>query len=170
MNRFVTRLLAVGAGLALSLALVAPAEAGGWAVASLDAPPAAVAGSTEPVGFTILQHGQTPIDLTEGVAIDIVLGDGTTASFPARLEGPTGHYVADVEFPAAGTYTWQIRPGVFAPQDLGTLTVSPSEAAGGTTAWSWLRWLMLGLSAVLAGVGLVDLLRHRQRGLVLAGR
>ena len=66
------------------------ASAGGWAVGSLDAVPAATAGQTSAVGFTVLQHGVTPADLSEDVGIEIVNADGTALFFPATNDGVPG--------------------------------------------------------------------------------
>ena len=126
--RSLTILVAV---LALSLAAFAsPVLAGGWAVTTFDdLPDQFVAGKEYLLGYTIRQHGQTPInvDKTEILA---VAKSGRTLSFPGSSQGSVGHYVATVYFPAGGTYTWQVTQGDFAPQDLGTLTVL---AAAGTS-------------------------------------
>jgi hypothetical protein len=128
--RSITMLAAV---LALSLGVFAsPALAGGWAVTSFDDMPGQfVAGQEFKLGYTIRQHGVTPInvDKTEILA---VATSGRTLSFPGTSQGDIGHYVATVYFPAGGTYTWQVTQGAFAPQDLGTVSVL--AAAGTSTA------------------------------------
>lgn len=128
--RSLTMLLAV---LALSLGIFAsPAVAGGWAVTTFDNLPGQfVSGQEFKLGYTIRQHGVTPInvDKTEILA---VATSGRTLSFPGTSEGDIGHYVASVYFPAGGTYTWRVTQGMFEAQDLGTLTVL--AAAGTSTA------------------------------------
>jgi hypothetical protein len=128
--RSVTILIAV---LALSLGIFAsPVLAGGWAVTTFDELPGQfVSGHEYALGYTIRQHGQTPVnvDKTEIVAVAV---SGRTLSFPGKSDGAVGHYVATVYFPAGGTYTWQVTQGMFAPQDLGTLTVL--GAAGTATS------------------------------------
>lgn len=118
--------------LALSLGVFAsPALAGGWAVTSFDDLPGEfVTGKEYLLGYTIRQHGQTPVnvDKTEILA---VASSGRTLAFPGKADGATGHYVAAVFFPASGTYTWKVTQGIFEAQDLGTLTVL---AAAGATA------------------------------------
>ncbi len=54
--------LAASSASILSLILAATAFAGGWANAVMDTPPDDPAGPNEPVtlGFTLLQHGETP--------------------------------------------------------------------------------------------------------------
>ena len=60
------RRLALAASTAslLTLILAATAFAGGWANAVMDTPPDDPAGTNQPVtlGFTLLQHGETPVD------------------------------------------------------------------------------------------------------------
>jgi hypothetical protein len=125
--RSLTILVAV---LALSLGLfAAPAFAGGWAVTTFDDLPGQFAAAQEyKLGYTIRQHGQTPVnvDKTEIIAI---ASSGRTLSFPGKSEGGIGHYIATVYFPAGGTYTWQVTQGIFEAQDLGTLTVLAAAGA-----------------------------------------
>jgi len=121
--------LAVMLGL---LGLSTGASAGGWAVTTLDAIPAPTPGTPVDVGFTIRQHGVTPVDLDD-VAIEVTSAAGTTEVFPAAQQGLTGHYVAHVVFPTAGTFAWEVRQGWFEPQDLGTLIVAGTGDAGGTS-------------------------------------
>ena len=126
-RRLVTAILAALALLALSVR----ALAGGWAVTTFDSlPDAFYAGQSYTLGYTIRQHGVTPIsvDRTEIIA----LHSAKTVSFPGKADGSIGHYVANVYFPADGAWTWQVTQGPFAPQDLGTLAVQ----APATTATS----------------------------------
>src|SRR5688572_1415566 len=118
------RLTLVLAVFALGLATLAtPALAGGWAVTTFDDMPGQiVSGKEYALGYTIRQHGATPINVgkTEILAVAV---SGRTLSFPGTQQGAVGHYVATVFFPAGGTYTWQVTQGDFAPQDLGKITV-----------------------------------------------
>jgi hypothetical protein len=112
-------------------ALATPALAGGWAVTTFDDMPGQiVSGKEYALGYTIRQHGATPVNVakTEIVAVAV---SGRTLSFPGRSDGALGHYVASVFFPAGGTYTWQVTQGDFAAQDLGKLSVI---AAAGTNS------------------------------------
>jgi hypothetical protein len=126
------RLTLVLAVFALALgALATPALAGGWAVTTFDDMPGQmVSGKDYTLGYTIRQHGATPINVAKTEVL-AVAASGRTLSFPGRSEGAVGHYVAAVFFPAGGTYTWQVTQGDFAPQDLGTITIL---AAAGTTS------------------------------------
>jgi len=118
------KILAIGTLLTLG-ALAGTALAKEGAVTKLDAlPPGGLhAGQMIPVGFTILMDGVEPYkaDIAEIVVRN---GTGKVLSYPATAQGAAGHYVANVYFPAAGTYTWQVTQGTFfAPYDLGTIAV-----------------------------------------------
>jgi hypothetical protein len=149
--------------------LGAPASAGGWAVGSLDAMPAAEPGQTAQVGFTILQHGVTPVDLDEGVGIEIVRDDGTAAFFPATSDGSAGHYLSAVTFPeTSGSYAWKIRMGWFGPHELGTLDVrSPATGTGGSI-WPDVRWVMVPITIVLAAIAVASAVADRRRRLAMS--
>ena len=85
--------------LLLSLVFAVPVFAGGWAVITLDELPSnSVAGEPLRIGFTVLQHGRTPMTnleptVTAGLALDEKL------VVYAEPEGKPGHYVATLTFP-----------------------------------------------------------------------
>jgi hypothetical protein len=110
---------------ALLLVLVMPSFAGGWAVTSFDTlPPQFVAGQTYRLGYTIRQHGVSPFSGAQTrIVITSTAGEIETFSFDGVADGAAGHYVADVRFPASGTWTWQVDQNPFATQPLGSLTV-----------------------------------------------
>lgn len=112
---------------ALAVLLAAsPASAGGWAATSLDAMPNPTPGEEVDVGFTIRAHGRTPVDVEEAGITTWSSGGksgGKSTFWRARREGPTGHYVATVRFPAAGSYTWEVIQGEYGSQPLGTIEV-----------------------------------------------
>ncbi|TME69269.1 MAG: hypothetical protein E6I48_15985, partial [Chloroflexi bacterium] len=114
----------IAAVLALSLGIFAsPVVAGGWAVTTFDnLPDQFVFGHEYALGYTIRQHGVTPInvDKTEILAVATT---GRTLSFPGKSDGAVGHYIASVYFPAGGTYSWQVTQEPFAPQDLASISV-----------------------------------------------
>ena len=160
------------AGLGLSVALlvvVAPAAwAGGWAVSTLDPMSAPVAGVPTDIGFTIRQHGVTPVDVND-VAIVVTAPSGETAVFPANGDGVEGHYVASVTF-EEGQSTWQIRQGFFEPQDLGAITVAAgASSALGSVESSSYRWpgaarALVPLAAIaLATVAIADAIVSRRK-------
>jgi hypothetical protein len=134
-------------------------------MASLDEIPAATSGETTQVGFTILQHGETPVDLEERVGIQLTHPDGTVDYFVAAGDGVVGHYVATVTFPAAGSYEWTIDMGRFGPQPLGTIDVAAAASAGGSTGsfWDGARWVTLALAAALGAVAVADMAIGRRR-------
>jgi hypothetical protein len=117
----------------LVIATGGAAGAGGWAVTTLDEHPAPAAGQDVEVGFTIRQHGVTPVAL-EDVSVTVTDPAGGTRVFPAVPEGPVGHYVAVVSFPDSGTYRWSVQQGWFAEQPLGSLSVPAAGAASAASA------------------------------------
>jgi hypothetical protein len=160
------KLLAISALAAAALALSTPAAAGGWAVTSLDPMVAApVEDEDVEVGFTIRQHGRTPVTVDD-VAIVVTDANGGTTRFPAAPDGPVGHYLATIRLPAAGAYEWSVEQGWFGPQDLGTLDVAGSAAAaasGGGSNTSPLTTPLAVIAAALIGAGLFDLGRSTAR-------
>jgi hypothetical protein len=171
----------VGSALAGIVMSASAASAGGWAMSSLDPMAVPVAGQETVVGFTIRQHGVTPVNPDdqggEPVAVAVRSAPGHEAVFPARQQGPTGHYVADVTFPESGRASWEIRQGWFGPQDLGAIDIAESRrdvggagAADGTTAdgtTADYRWPLAARTATIvvavaaAGVAVADARRRR---------
>ena len=124
--------------LAALLLLATPALAGGWAIISLDAVPTEVhAGETLHLGFTVLQHGVTPVHCCLGAdPIEPVLSatnpeTGESLEIKAlKDEGKVGHFTVDVTFPSPGAWEWQIQPYPFQLEgQLDPLTVLPAVAA-----------------------------------------
>ena len=118
-----------------ALALSSPALGGGWAVTTLDSVPDGFeAGQTYSIGYTIRQHGVTPVSV-DRTEIRVTHSDsGKRLSFRGVPEGPVGHYVAKVTIPAAGTWTWDVTQGPFEAHPLGKITVSmPGTAAVAAT-------------------------------------
>ncbi|MBM4434149.1 MAG: cytochrome c [Chloroflexi bacterium] len=124
-----TRILTLATALALTLALGAPALAGGWAATTLDTlPPEFRAQETYSIGHTIRQHGVTPVSvekMTDGwpsgtTGILITSPDGaTTLRYRGVPTGATGHYVAQVK----------VLPFAAAAQD-GKSQAAPAQPAG----------------------------------------
>jgi len=101
--------IALGFALLLSLVFAIPAFAGGWAVITLDElPGAVVAGEPLTVGFTVLQHGITPMS---GIDATIVatLSKEERLVVPAEPDGEPGHYTATLIFPKEGDWEWSIQ-------------------------------------------------------------
>ena len=105
-----TRLrIAIGLALLLTLASAIPVFAGGWAVITLDQLPKGVAaGEPIKIGFTVLQHGKTPLnDLDPTVTAKLSLTEKFVVS--AEPEGEAGHYAATLTFPKEGNWEWSIQ-------------------------------------------------------------
>jgi len=100
--------IALGFALLLSLVIAIPAFAGGWAVITLDELPGdVVAGEPLIVGFTVLQHGRTPMsDLAPSI-----IANSKEEKFVvlAEPEGKPGHYTAVLTFPKEGDWSWSIQ-------------------------------------------------------------
>ncbi|HEV2126238.1 MAG TPA: hypothetical protein VGW38_26075 [Chloroflexota bacterium] len=110
----------------LAVAAAVPAAAGGWAVTALDRLPTEIrAGEPYQIGYTILQHGQTPFS-SRDTGVRIRTSSGEEHVFQARREGAPGHYVAEVAFPEAGTWTWEITHE-FGPHTLPSVSVLPAQ-------------------------------------------
>jgi hypothetical protein len=120
--------------------------AGGWAITSLDPFEQPVAGQPITIGFTILQHGVTPVEV-EGAGIRVFQQGTTGEFFPAIHDGDSriGHYTARVVFPKEGTFTWLVEQGFFEAQALGQITITSSAA---DTASRWPTPLRYGLPLV----------------------
>jgi hypothetical protein len=156
--------------LILSFALVIPVFAGGWAVISLDELPfGVVAGEPYTIGFTVLQHGRTPMtDLYPTVTARIAKGE--VLSFSAEPEGKPGHYTAALTFPTSGEWDWSIQAFTM---DLQMPTLSVAAGAASTTQpvvkfetrfASISPWLIIRVVAfALAFAGLVMVFRRRSR-------
>jgi hypothetical protein len=141
-----------------ALAKEPPVGAGGWATVTLD-PGASTptAGKATKVGFTLLQRGEAPISQGE-VIVEATGPDGQLLSFPARSEGKIGHWVVDMNLPAAGAWAWAVTM----PDELPVLThlpaltvaapaAAPATAAGGST----LPLILLVLAGLALGLLLV---------------
>jgi len=170
----------VGSALVGIVVSASAASAGGWAMSSLDPMSVPVAGEETEVGLTIRQHGVTPVNPddqeSEPVAVVVRLASGDEAVFPARQQGPTGHYVADVIFAEAGEAYWEIRQGWFGPQDLGAIDVAEARSGVGVAgpadtngAIADFRWPLAARAAAMvvavaaAGVAVADARRSRRR-------
>jgi hypothetical protein len=153
--------------LILSLVLVIPVFAGGWAVITLDELPGGVAaGQPYTIGFTVRQHGRT---LMDGLYPTITANLNREAELmvDAKSDGKPGHYTATLTFPKEGEWIWSIQAfTMHQPMPVLTVTapsgvfVPKTESAASTLPWVWIvRGLALG--GVLAGVVLT--LRRRNR-------
>ena len=128
--------------LAVAAVAVPAASAGGWATVGLSSLPTGTpAGDKWSVDMTVLQHGVTPL---EGISpvVTITNGGGDSHKFTGRSTGKPGVYRADVVFPSAGTWSYEIWDGcsqthTFKPVEIG--------APGGS-----FPYLPVGIAAALA--------------------
>jgi hypothetical protein len=153
--------------LALLVALVAapPALGGGFATAGLSSTPDGL-GAGEPwkVDITVLQHGRTPLD---GLVPRVRIRSGdTTHEVVAEPAGKPGVYHADVVFPTAGRWSYEVldgfideRPHTFPAVQIGDRGGSPAAAAapesdgGGIAAgWLWAAGAAVLLALAVLGV------------------
>jgi hypothetical protein len=145
--------------LALSLLLLfAPsAHAGGWATVSLSSTPSARQWT---VDLTVLQHGQTPLDDLQPV---VTISNGaTTKDFAAKPTGKAGTYRADVVFPTAGRWTYEIDDGFVSgmPHTYPPVQISETAATAAGDDGPNLLWLIPGIVLLLAAAALLLLARR----------
>jgi hypothetical protein len=141
---------------ALTLLLASTALAGGWAMATQDTPPDDPGGPNQPItiGFTLLQHGVTPVDW--GATQVVLTNDETGESVivDARQQGPTGHWVAEISVPSTGTWSYDVRHELeiamtgFEPITIGS---AGAAAAAATTSSSATAGLTLQPALLIVG-------------------
>jgi cytochrome c2 len=101
--------IALGLTLFAALLIAVPAFAGGWAVITLDELPSnVVAGEPLTIGFTVLQHGKTPMTDIEPTVTAELSGSEKMVVL-AEPKGDPGHYVATLTFPQEGNWDWSIQ-------------------------------------------------------------
>ena len=153
--------ISVVLALALTLAVVVPAFAGGWAVITLDELPAGViAGEPFTVGFMVLQHGRTPMtDLDPTILIESPAGEKSVVL--AKPEGEPGHYAATLNFPTEGNWNWTIQAFTMEQKMPALSVTAPTVASANvpvmkadvakessTSPIIIVRWLALGIGLV----------------------
>ena len=182
MRRYV---LTVVGGFALALLSAGAALAGGWASTELDGPlPQFVAGDSQEIGFTILQHGVHPA-VVDGAGLRFTSEDtGEIAFFAAEPRGAAGHYVTCVRTLAAGTWAMEVEQGLhFEPFPVGTVRVQSEASAAAIARRPQAEVatapveagpspvLFIALAAIaIAAVGIGYAVRRRRGGDTAAGR
>lgn len=171
--------LGIVAGTLLALALALPAAAGGWAsVVDEAALPPGDEGTTL-VRFTLLQHGETPVDwgALSVVATHEATGRQVTGT-AAREPGTAGGWIATFPLPEAGSWVVEIRHAdleIIASGPIrvtaATLTGATPAAGSATGAPAWLAVALLLLAVGLPGTAAIVLaLRRRTPRAVVAPR
>jgi plastocyanin len=79
-----------------------------------------------------MQHDITPVNVDRVVVSAQHRQTGETYTVDARQDGPTGHYVAELTFPKAGSWKWMITPEPFAGTSFASILVQ--DAAGSTAS------------------------------------
>jgi len=162
--------IAMGLALLLALGFAIPVFAGGWAVITLDElPSSVVAGDPLTIGFTVLQHGRTPMtDLEPTITARLSFDENLVVY--AEPEGKPGHYAATITFPKEGDWEWSIQAFTM-DQPMPVLSVAapgitsasqPVKTEPATVSISpllILRTLALGIGII----GLVMAFRRRSR-------
>lgn len=128
--------------LTILLTTASAALAGGWAVVTLDSPPGEIrAGAPWTLGFTVLQHGRTPVHtLGTDIPIRPLLvathsDNGRRVEVEAMPTDETGHFIVTATFPAGGQWEWTIYPNPLAGESLfEPLNVLPALPAADTAA------------------------------------
>lgn len=127
-RRSILRVVVVAFALLLS---AAPAAAGGWATVRLDEEPTEVLVEVPTTfGFTVRQHDTHPVNVEKPTVFAQHRGGAGSLSVPARPDGPTGHYVFELAFPADGEWKWGVEAEPWGKMAFATLNVFASlEAA-----------------------------------------
>ncbi|NOH01543.1 MAG: c-type cytochrome [Chloroflexi bacterium] len=159
--------LLLGMALALSFILVPTVFAGGWAVITVDElPVTAKAGEPLTIGFTVLQHGRTPVPgLTPTITFTLLKGEQFVVA--AEEEGKAGHYTVTVTFPKEGEWDWTID-AFTVPQPMPAIVVSasaagaPSQSVPQTESIPYLI-IVRALAFGLGLLGLIFFVRNKSR-------
>jgi len=140
------------------LVLAAPAAAGGFATVGLGPPDSGLgAGDTWNAELTILQHGVTPL---VGIAPVVKISKGgETHEFAAAPTGEPGVYLAKVEFPSQGSWTYQVDDGFSQMHSFAAVQIGAGGGEGGFSIPSW-TWV---LAAAAAGLLVLFLIARRSR-------
>jgi len=161
--------IALGLALSVSLLVAVPSFAGGWAIITLDEMPAKIAaGEPLTIGFTVLQHGRTPMnDLTPTVTATLSMKEHFVVN--AEPDGKSGHYSATLTFPREGDWEWSIQAftmdqsmpvlSVSAPPDRVTAQTAPASEPVPISPLTIIRVAALGVGLV----GLVFVFRRKSR-------
>jgi len=152
-----------------------PVFAGGWAVITLDQIPTNVAaGEAFNIGFSVLQHGKTPLNDLDPTITARLSG---SESFVVHTipDGKLGHYTATLTFPKEGAWEWSIQAFTM-DQPMPVLQVAAGSSSttdpltkSATQSISAI-WIIRAVALVLGFIGLiVAWMRNKRKALALAG-
>jgi hypothetical protein len=151
-----TKITGIALSILLAFMFTVPAFAGGWATLTLDEYPTdVVAGEEFQIGFTILQHGVTPVRGITPIISGTLTGAKESISVMAVEEGEPGHYVASLNFPKAGEWSWKIDS--FGTQVMPSLSVAEPSVAKTETESSPVTNLPVS-SMLVSGLGIASVL------------
>lgn len=144
------------------------AQAGGWAVLSLESwPENVIADKPFQVHYALRQHGNNLISNVEGAVTAVSMESGESLMFEATGTGEPGRYSVEMQLPTPGEWRWQID--AFGSFDMPLLTVQPATAVSASTppqlpgSTAFFTWLV-GLSGALTmAVAVVLWFRRRIR-------
>lgn len=123
--------------LTLFLSIQPGAFGGGVATVHLDAVPDGVtAGVPIRIGFMVMQHDVTPVNVDSAVLEATHRETGEQLGAVATQKGATGHYVVEVTFPTAGSWKWSIIPAPFAGTSFETIEVGEAGAGSEPDTWT----------------------------------
>jgi hypothetical protein len=166
--------ISIGLALLLAFVFAIPALAGGWAVITLDELPTnVVAGEDLTIGFTVRQHGITPMNGLYPTVTATLLKDEQFV-VDAESDGEPGHYTATFTFPKEGNWEWSIQAFTM-DQPMPALTVATSKVASANQPVSTMESKPASLSPLLVfrvlvfGAALVGLVLAFQRKSRLVG-
>lgn len=146
------RSFAIALGLLLTTVLIA--QAGGWAVITLDELPRQItAGQTFSIEFTVRQHGQTlRSDLKPIVRFDRADAK-ESLQVTAQRQGGEGHYAAEIKFPNASQWNWHVDIEQFGmlTQPMPTLTVEAASAKAQPTSFTKIMEFVNSIRRALTG-------------------
>lgn len=157
--------------LLLSLAFAVPAFAGGWAVITLDELPTnVVAGEPVTIGFTVLQHGMTPLNDLDPT-IKVHLDKSNDFVIHAKHDNKPGHYTAEMTLPKAGTWEWSIEafamdqrmPDLIVAAPVGAIVSEPAVETQPAAPVMSSVWMIRASAVALCAAGTVMAFQRKSR-------
>jgi hypothetical protein len=167
------------AAAAATLLLAGTALAGGWANAIMDDPPPDPPSAGEPmtIGFTLLQHGVTPVNDPAPTVTLRNAATGEELTVTATQEGASGHWVATITFPSDGIWRYEVTHDLivgmhgFNPVTIGAVAPAAPATAASTSAAATQPLISVLLALLLATLAVGAFVLSRRRfGNVRAAR